>query len=83
LDTPASKRGYILAEVGSSGLLPGSEGLRQRRAAGEKFGKQTLVPMFFLKGSVTVRRRVIPAVLQAWGNQLLKQALVNGKLLQP
>lgn len=38
-------------------------GLRQRRAAGEKFKKHDLIPLFVLKKSVIVRRRVNPAQL--------------------
>lgn len=57
--------------------------LRQRRAAGEKFSKEKEIPLFVLKGSVVVRRKVNPAVLQLWGNQLLRAALIKGKLLEP
>lgn len=37
--------------------------VRQHRAAGEKFTRESLVPMFILKKSITVRRRVIPDYL--------------------
>lgn len=37
--------------------------VRQRRAAGEKFKRETLVPLFILKKSITVRRRVFPDYL--------------------
>jgi hypothetical protein len=63
--------------VGSGGYL------RQRRAAGEKFTKNKEIPLFILKKSVVVRRRVIPADMQAWGNRLLRQYLVTARILKP
>jgi len=39
---------------------------KEGRYAGEKFGKQALVPLYILKGSVVVRRRIDPAALLAW-----------------
>jgi len=63
--------------VGSGGYL------KQRRAAGEKFSKGTEIPLFILKKSVVVRRRVIPAEMQKWGGELLKAALIKGRLLKP
>lgn len=41
-------------------------GLRQRRAAGEKYGKQSLVPLFILKKSVIIKKRIDPEQLMAW-----------------
>jgi hypothetical protein len=41
-------------------------GLRQHRAAGEKFGRQALIPLYILKKSVVVRRRIDPRALIAW-----------------
>jgi hypothetical protein len=38
----------------------------QRRAAGEKLGRQTLVPLFILKKSVVVAARIHPEQLIAW-----------------
>jgi hypothetical protein len=58
-------------------------GLRQRRAAGERFKKQDLIPLFILKKSVVVRRRVNPAEMQRWGGQLLRAALIKARLLKP
>jgi hypothetical protein len=63
--------------VGSGGYL------RQRRAAGEKFTKTTEIPLFILKKSVVVRRRVHPAAMQKWGGELLRAALIKGRLLKP
>jgi len=44
----------------------GGGAARQRRAAGEKLGKQALVPLFILKKSVIVRARIHPGDLIAW-----------------
>jgi|GEM_PF-5875730 len=44
----------------------GSSGIRQYRAAGERFEKKTAIPLFILQGSVVVRRRIIPSQLLAW-----------------
>ena len=74
--------GIMWGKAGWGGSGTGG-GLRQHRSAGEKFGKSALVPMFILKGSVVVSRKVHPAELQAWGYQLLRQALLDGKLLNP
>lgn len=57
-------------------------GLRQRRAAGEKFGKESLIPLFVLKGSVVVRRRIIPSQLIAWIKPQFMEALKQGGLLK-
>jgi hypothetical protein len=57
-------------------------GLRQRRAAGEKIGKQDLIPLFILKGSVVVKRRIIPSELINWIKPQFMAALKNGGLLK-
>jgi hypothetical protein len=57
--------------------------LRQHRAAGEIFKKQDLVPLFTLRKSVVVRRRVIPAEINRWGYQKLIAALKRANLLKP
>ncbi len=46
--------GYAAGAGGSS------EGSRQRRAAGEKIGKQSIIPLFILKSQVVVPRRIDP-----------------------
>ncbi|MDD3492355.1 MAG: hypothetical protein PHZ19_02510 [Candidatus Thermoplasmatota archaeon] len=57
-------------------------GLRQRRAAGESFTKKSLIPLFVLKGSVVVRRRIIPSQLIAWIKPQFMAALKQGGLLK-
>lgn len=44
----------------------GGGAARQRRAAGEKLGRQTLVPLFILRKSVVVAARVHPDEHIAW-----------------
>lgn len=44
----------------------GSAGLRQRRAAGERFRREDLVPLYILKGRVVIRRRIHPELLIDW-----------------
>jgi hypothetical protein len=66
--------------MGYAGWAGAAGYTRQRRAAGETFGKGTPVPLFALKGSVVVRRRVIPSELINWikpyfREQLQKRAL--------
>lgn len=55
----------IWGRAGWGGARTGG-GLRQRRAAGERLGKQTLIPLFILKKSVVIRKRIDPARLIAW-----------------
>lgn len=74
--------GIVWGKAGWGGAKTGG-GLRQRRAAGEKFTRETLVPLFILKGSVVVRRRIIPADLIRWVRPQLLAALKSGGLLQP
>ena len=73
--------GIIWGKAGWGGAGTGGY-LRQRRAAGEIFRKQDLVPLFILKKSVVVRRRVIPADLIRWIQPKFREALINGGLLK-
>jgi hypothetical protein len=73
--------GIMWGKAGWGGAGTGG-GLRQHRAAGEKLGKEALVPMFILKGSVVVRRRIIPAEQVAW-IQPYFQAQLKAKALVP
>jgi len=73
--------GIIWGKAGWGGARTGG-GLRQRRAAGEKFTKETLIPLFILKGSVVVRRRIFPAALVAWIRPQF-QAALKKNLLAP
>jgi hypothetical protein len=60
----------------------GSEGLRQRRAAGERYGKQALVPLFILKGSVVVKRRIDPQMdLIDWVKPHFLEDMKKGALI--
>ena len=54
--------GIIWGKAGWSDAGTGG-GLRQRRAAGEKLGKQNLIPLFILKRSVIVKKRIDPQAL--------------------
>jgi hypothetical protein len=73
--------GIIWGKAGWGGAKTGG-GLRQHRAAGEKLGKESLIPLFILKGSVVMRRRVIPAEQSRWIAPQFKAALINGGLLK-
>jgi len=55
--------------------------VRQRRAAGEKLGKESLVPLFILKGSVVVKRRIIPSQLIQWIRPQFAAALKKHSLV--
>lgn len=44
----------------------GGGAARQRRAAGERLGRQTLVPLFILRKSVIVAARIHPEQLISW-----------------
>ena len=57
--------GIIWGVAGWGGSGTGG-GIRQRRAAGEKMGKQTLIPLFILKKSVVIKKRIDPDQLIAW-----------------
>ena len=58
-------------------------GLRQRRAAGEKFIKETLIPLFILKQSVVIKRRIDPKVdIVQWARPVLTQELKKAGLLK-
>jgi hypothetical protein len=58
--------GGIMWGVAGWGGAGTGGGIRQRRAAGEKMGKQTLIPLFILKGSVVIKKRIDPGQLIAW-----------------
>jgi hypothetical protein len=73
--------GIIWGKAGWGGARTGG-GLRQRRAAGEKFAKETLVPLFILKSSIVVRRRIIPSELVRWIKPQFLAALKSGGLLK-
>jgi hypothetical protein len=73
--------GIVWGKAGWGGKGTGG-GLRQHRAAGEKFKKQDLIPLFILKGSVVVRRRVIPAEMVNWIRPQFQAALKSGGLLK-
>lgn len=73
--------GIIWGKAGWGGAGSGG-GLRQRRAAGEKFKKHDLIPLFILKKSIVVRRRVIPADLIRWIQPQFLAALKSGGLLK-
>ena len=49
-------KGVIFGYVGGQKAAP--EGVRQRRAAGEKMAKQQIIPLFILKSQVVVPRRI-------------------------
>lgn len=55
--------GGIMWGVAGWGGAGTGGGLRQRRAGGEKFKKQDLIPLFILKKSVTYRKRINPQAL--------------------
>ena len=57
--------GIICGKAGWNQARTGG-GLRQRRAAGERFKKQDLIPLFILKKSVIIKKRIDPALLLAW-----------------
>jgi hypothetical protein len=73
--------GIIWGKAGWGGAKTGG-GLRQRRAAGEKLGKQDLIPLFILKGSVVVKRRIIPSELINWIRPQFLAGLKNAGLLK-
>lgn len=60
---------------GKAGWAGTSAYVSNRRAAGERIGKETLIPLFILKGSVVVKRRIIPSELLAWIRPQLLAAL--------
>jgi hypothetical protein len=49
-------KGVIFGKL--EGGLQSSEGVRQRRAAGEKMSKDQIIPLFILKSSVMIPRRI-------------------------
>ncbi len=54
--------GIIWGKAGWGGAGSGG-GLRQRRTGGEKFKKQDLIPLFILKKSVIIQKRINPQSL--------------------
>lgn len=54
--------GWSFIASGRVGKGASSEGMKQRRAAGEKFTKGQDLPLFILKKSIVIRRRVDPQV---------------------
>jgi hypothetical protein len=72
--------GIIWGKAGWGGARSGG-GLRQRRAAGESFRRQDLVPLFILKGSVIIQKRIDPAQVVAYMQPLFLAALQKACLL--
>lgn len=72
--------GIIWGKVGWGGAGTGG-GIRQRRAAGETMGKQTLIPLFVLKKSVVIQKRLDPARLLEWVKPLYLAELKKACLL--
>lgn len=74
-------KGVIFGKVGGSNAR--SEGIRQRRAAGEKVGKGQIIPLFILKNSVVIKRRIDPKVdIVDWARPVLTQELKKAGLLK-
>jgi hypothetical protein len=74
-------KGVIFGKVGGSNAR--SEGIRQRRAAGEKVGKGQIIPLFILKNSVVIKRRIDPKVdIVDWAKPVLTQELKKAGLLK-
>jgi hypothetical protein len=74
-------KGIIFGKVG--GALGRSEGLRQRRAAGEKMSKGTIIPLFTLKNSVVIKRRIDPKVdILQWAKPVLTEELKKAGLVK-
>jgi hypothetical protein len=74
-------KGIIFGKVG--GELARSEGIRQRRAAGEKMSKGQIIPLFILKSSVVIKRRIDPQVdIVQWAKPVLTEELKKAGLLK-
>jgi hypothetical protein len=74
-------KGVIFGKVGGSNAR--SEGIRQRRAAGEKVGKGQIIPLFILKNSVVIKRRIDPKTdIVDWARPVLTQELKKAGLLK-
>jgi len=74
--------GGIMWGTGGWGGARSGGGLRQHRAAGEKIGKQALIPLFILKKSVVIKKRIDPRSLITYMKpifmaELKKACLVN------
>jgi hypothetical protein len=73
-------KGIIFGKVG--GALRRSEGIRQRRTAGEKMAQGTIIPLFILKNSVVIKRRIDPQVdIVQWAKPVLTEELKKAGLL--
>jgi hypothetical protein len=60
-----------------------SEGMRQRRAAGQSFKKADIIPLFILKGSVVVKRRIDPKVdMIQWAKPVLIEEIKKAGLFK-
>jgi hypothetical protein len=60
-----------------------SEGMRQRRAAGQSFTKTAIIPLFILKSSVVVKRRIDPMIdMIQWAKPVLAEELKKAGLFK-
>ena len=73
-------KGIIFGYVGGPNAR--SEGIRQRRAAGEKVSKGQIIPLFILKNSVVIKRRIDPQVdMVQWAMPVLTEELKKAGIL--
>lgn len=85
--TPVGPKQYGGVEIfsgiiwGRAGWAGAGSAARQRRAAGEKLGKKSLVPLFILKGSVIIRRRIHPEEVLAFMKPIYFKKLREALLL--
>lgn len=74
-------KGIIFGKVGGPNAR--SEGIRQRRAAGEKVGKGQIIPLFILKNSVVIKRRIDPKTdIADWARPVLTEELKKAGILK-
>jgi len=74
-------KGIIFGKVGGPNAR--SEGVRQRRAAGEKMAKGTIIPLFILKNSVVIKRRIDPQVdIVQWAKPVLTEELKRAGIIK-
>jgi hypothetical protein len=74
-------KGVIFGKVGGPNAR--SEGIRQRRAAGEKISKGQIIPLFILKNSVVIKRRIDPKTdIVDWARPVLTQEIKKAGLLK-
>jgi len=74
-------KGVIFGKVGGPNAR--SEGIRQRRATGEKVGKGQIIPLFILKNSVVIKRRIDPKTdIVDWATPVLTQEIKKAGLLK-